>query len=495
MTDLESLPILALQNIFRFFDFAERQRFRRVSKKWKFTLETMRPQRDLCIYSHSYPFEEKWPFSNEEIACQEMIYCDPSDSSDIHKVLAFIGDLERLYLYWVHKPTKFFLWSLPLLNKLKVLIIHDHYSCFFGDEKLELQLLSSSSLEKLSITFTKPTGIQLDLETPSLHSLIVWESPLDSRFRFCYPLSIRYLQCVDFKSILGVCKNLQELVCQQISFPFDLNEYQSLRKVNIYPLIDDEHDTLTRLTEQRDRLHRESLQILVSGFNCARIYYRHVDSMMLLDKDNLEKLAANQSKLIEPIPWGCYLWFKPLYENFGKITKELPKIFSKIQTVEMGPEDHKLVESKASDVVNFLADIKVAELILEECNFKREFFELLPAVKSIKKLNITERSLASEDYALITKLKNLNQILVESEKISIDFVRKCLDLRFFEFLSFRSTMFDYFHIRMNLDRLGYRYRLSSNFHSFGGSTDFKTRDQLMEVLSQGNYCQQISFWI
>ena len=405
MADLESLPVLALQGIFQFLGLAERLRFRRVSKKWKFAVETMRPQRDLCIYQHSYPFEEKWAFSNEEVTCEDMLYCNLTGSDNVRsKVMPFIEELQRLYLYWTGESSRFFLRNLPFLNKLKVLVMRSEYSSdfWFLFKSRELEL-SSKSLEKLSITFTDPTGMQLHLDTPSLHSLVLWDRPARDpvNYRFRYPLEVRYLQCMDFNLMLGVFKNLQELVCWQISFPFDLNEYRLLRKVNIYPLLEDEHDTLNRLTEQRDRLHRKNLQILVSGFDCTCLHHYAIGSQMLLDKENLEKLAANRSKLIEPIPWDCYLWFEPLYEVFGKIRKDLRKIFSRIQSIEMGVTYSRPEGLEESDVVNFLTETKVAELILEDYNFKREFYELLPAVQSIKELRIEERSLTNEDYVHI----------------------------------------------------------------------------------------------
>ena len=498
MADFESLPILALQNIFHFFSLAERQRLRRISKKSKLAVETMRPQRDLCIYRHSYPFEEKWAFSNEKIASEDMLYCNLSDRS---KLIPFIGDLERLYLFWVRESSRFFLQDLPLLNKLKVLIIREQYSCLSGYEKLEL--LSSSSLEKLSITFANPTGTRLDLDTPSLHSLVVWEDPVHSNYcyHFRYPLSIRYLQCVEFNSMLAVCRNLQELICQQISFPFDLKEYQSLQKVNIYPLLDDEHDSLNRLIEQRDRLHRESLQILVSGFDCTRIYYIPISPEMLLDEDNLKVLTVNRSRLIEPIPWDCYLWFEPLYENFRKTPKDLAKIFSRIQTVDMETSDQKLVGLEASDVVNFLAETKVAELILKDYNFQREFYELLPAVQSIKRLRITERSLASEDYAHIAELKNLSFISIESEKLSIEFVRKFLNLRFFEQLNFNNRFFPK-SIKKGIDLSIFKERecyalnlnaISSKYYYGSSKSIFEKPDRLIEAVVGLESDNQVNF--
>ena len=484
MAGLESPPILALQSIFRFLDLAERQRLRRVSKKWKFAVETMRPQRDLCIYSHSYPFEEKWSFSNEEIACEDKIYSNPSDNSSRHKVLPFMKSLERLYLYWVHESLRFFLWNLPLLNKLKVLIIRDQF--FFRDVYKHFKLLSSRSLEKLSITFTGRTGVKLELDTPSLHSLVVWENRYHFDCRFRYPLKIQYLQCVDFNSMLCVCKNVEELVCQKISFPFDLNEFEFLQKVNIYPLQRDRHDTLNRLTEQRDRLHRESLQILVSGFDCCRIYYRNVDPQILLDDYyNLKVLAVNQSKLIEPIPWNCFFQFEPLYEVFGKKPKDLLKIFARIQRVEMGTEDQKLVGLKASDVVNFLVEIKVAELNLEDYYFKREreFYELLPAVRSIKELRIAQRSLDCQDYANIAKLNNLNRIKICSQKLSIEFVRKCLNLKFFERFWFKSEGWrTEFNIEIFYESDGKWYKLEGRFETVEKfvETEFNKIDELIE---------------
>ena len=503
------MPILALQNIFRFLDLADRQRLRRVSKKWKFVLETMRPQRDLCIYSHSYPFEEKWTFSNEKIACEDMLYyCDPCDSSSSHKLMPFMEELERLYLYWTGESSRFFLRNLPLLNKLKVLIVRYQYShqfCFFSENDT-LEQLSSKSLEKLSITFTEPTDTQLDLDTPNLQSLVVSRRrvhlSLNSiNYRFRYPLSIRYLQCIVFNSMLSVCKNVQELVCKQISFPFDLNKYRSLRKVNIYPLLDDRYDTLNRLTEQRDRLHRENLQILVFGFDCTHLYHCNIDSQMLLDKDNLEILAANRSKLIEPIPWRCFFDFEPLYEVFGRIRKDLPKIFSKIRTIEIGLLEPML---EVSDVVNFLAETNVTELILEKCNFKKEFYEQLPTVKSIKKLNITERSLDSQDYSYMAKLEHLNSATIGSLKLSKEFVHKFVNSKFFNFLNFQHSSSEmWFYLSINKLK-GKRYHLMSNstvYRDPRGETKkniefyVEDSDQIKEDLLRLEYDHDITFLI
>lgn len=449
MSDLEiHLPVLVLREILRYFSLSERIRFRRISKAWKFAVGTIEPQRDLCVYTYEYPYPVKWPFSNEEVACEQMLYCD-YDHYNPQKFIAFkcklvpfLQELKRIFLYNVHRPHAL-LEHLSLFTKLEVLAVQAEEPY----EMRKLQTIRSTSLEKISLTFKVASKVYLELDTPNLSSLILWgdkartlaEDHVPS-VRFRYPLKLKHLECITFDRTYEPCKNLETIVCQlwhtfeQLwaeidDQSFGLKGFESLKMINIFPA--DRSDPEVRLRAERDRLGRENLKIYAHGSDRIRIYYDACSYYKPLP-GCLRMLTKNRSEFIGSCPWEMEFDFAALYRFFRCSLRDLHAIFRRIVKITIGPKS-KSVEFEASNVINFLKEINPSELVVGY-SFKREFYEQLPMIQSIKELQLDE-PFGEIDYASVLKLKNLLRIQIFAATLPIEFVWKCFKrLKYFQAL-------------------------------------------------------------
>lgn len=187
---MDDLPVVVLREIFNFLSISQKLRMKSV-------LETMRHQKRVCIYSIGYPYGESWCFSN---VCTN--------------------------LYQIGEKVDAFLEEVSSLTKLKVLMIDDH--------TIKLRKLSSSSLEKFSLKCYYSDHIELD--TPNLFSFTFWEQ-CDSRRQLVdlhFPLKVKYLECFDFNTNLSRLRNLATLICQKITCDFNLEDFKSLTRLELF---------------------------------------------------------------------------------------------------------------------------------------------------------------------------------------------------------------------------------------------------------------------
>ena len=57
------LPVLVLREIFSFLGICDKVSARLAYKQWKFLIDAMRPQRNVCIHFNAHPYKEKLCFS------------------------------------------------------------------------------------------------------------------------------------------------------------------------------------------------------------------------------------------------------------------------------------------------------------------------------------------------------------------------------------------------------------------------------------------------
>ena len=237
-------------------------------KKWKFVIETMiAKQANVCIHSKVYPYKEKWCFSEAPVAEEDMLYvkyvCPPSRQFDFK--IPFFEHLHKVYLCEIGENVDCFLEEVKLLANLKVLMIHE--------EQIKCRTLSSASLERLSVKCSDFGPIKLD--TPMLSCFVLWnnfkrfeqfETVSNRLVDIQFPLKIKRLECFRFDLNLNRLKNLETLVCRVITFEFQLNDFKSLVRLEIFPRTERELPVIRRIQDDRERLNRTDLELIVSGF-------------------------------------------------------------------------------------------------------------------------------------------------------------------------------------------------------------------------------------
>ena len=202
---MDDLPVLVLQEIFSFLNIQEKLRVRSVCRQFKFIVETVNHQRNLCLYSTGYPYNQRWCFSKQKVMEEDMLYLqleiDLDNSRKFDLQIEFLRNLQMLYLHRVGPKIDYFLEQVNCLCKLKVLMI--------DGSRIKLEKLSSSCLEKLSL---RNCGFRLiELDTPNLTSFVLWNDEGAIEFAvFRFPLKVKHLECFQFdSSVLMGLKNLE----------------------------------------------------------------------------------------------------------------------------------------------------------------------------------------------------------------------------------------------------------------------------------------------
>lgn len=259
------------------------------------------------------------------------MFSHPEKFTNFKTRIELFENLRKLCLF--NTEMSEFLQDLPLLKKLTVLMIPNYYHFQESGHRIEFK---SSSLKKLSFKYTtyeRQTIDSIDFNTPNLTylSLIFWGArgfPVDS-VKFSFPLKIKHLECIEFRSDMNELNSLESLNCQQIVCPFKLDDFKSLQKLELFPKKDDELDYINELIRQKERLGRKSLEILVCGFKDIVISFRAGSHSFITVNDHfLDHVTKNPASFVGRIPWSLNLDSKHFVDElFEERLKELPKNF------------------------------------------------------------------------------------------------------------------------------------------------------------------------
>ena len=424
---MADLPIVVLREIFDFLTIPERLRVRSTCKTWKFVIETFKSPKSLCIYSTSYPYNEKWCFSNEKVAENEMFYL--KYHYEAHRrfslQMRFFRNLERVYLYSTKEKADLFLAEVHQLTQLKVLMIEGN---------VQFKTLRSSSIEKLSLR-TIYHSIELELETPNLNSIVMQSmlSKNDPLVIFRFPSKVKHLECLRFNEKLSQLKNLETLVCQEITFDFQLSEFESLKRLEIWPT-DHQLPMVVRIQQERNRLKRNDLELIVSGFREELISCERDRSCLNVTTAYLQQMERNRTKLVGPAPWCASLDIDTFIRHPDRFTDELFEHFPNVIYTHgysirrlMYNQPHNRTEDQGtfeSRLIEILQKIKPRELELIGLDLTERFFDQIASLESIKRLTL-EISLKNFNFHCLLSLRNLEFLRihrVQTEIFSIDFL-------------------------------------------------------------------------
>ena len=424
---MDDLPVLILKEILDFLSIQEKFRLKLICKKFKFIVETFCTQQNVCIYTHDYPYGQSWCWPDQRIADEDIIHLkfDLKTSRPFDLRTEFFRNLQKVCLYKIGEKIDQFLEEVHLLSKLKVLIVNE-------SGKIKLRTLSSSSLEKLSLGCATPDYLELD--TPNLSSVTFWVDYSQIVFRF--PLMVKHLECNTFQPKLSRLKNLKTLICQKITSDFMLNDFKSLTRLEVFPLNADDLQVVRQIFDQRKQLDRDRPEMFICGFNeqlptCGKIY----ESILGfpgnlgyggLQPEFIEYAVQNYSKLLGTIPWYFDLDIHTLLKYGNLIPRDFfEKFQSNLILYIRLFRDLKITESEQRVLIEHIKRSNVRLLSIEhlDMSLKREFYEQLSSVQSLKKLWIGPH-LENVEFDHFLKLKNLRDFQIISAKIPIQFVSK-----------------------------------------------------------------------
>ena len=336
--------------------------------------------------------------------------------------MEFFRNLQKVCLDAFEEKVNQFLEEVHLLSKLKVLMV-------YGSYKITLRTLSSSSLEKLSLSGDLHTPVHLELNTPNLSSVTFLMDYRQIDFRF--PLKVKHFECyASFNPYLSRLKNLETLICQKITSDFKLKDFKSLIRLEVFPYNEDELQVVRQILDQRKRLERDRPEMFICGFKeqlptCGKIFEPFLDIPNGLQPEYIEYVVQNYSNLVGTIPWCFHFDIRNLFKCGNLIPRDF---FQKLPIGEISykaREVLKITESEQRVLVEHIKRSSPSVLLIQrlDLSLKREFYEQLSSVQSLKFLWIGPH-LENVEFEHFLKLKYLRNIWIRSERIPIQFVSK-----------------------------------------------------------------------
>ena len=430
---MEDLPVVVLKVVFDFLSIREKFAMKLTCKKWKFVADTMCRQQNVCIYSIKCPYNERWCFSEQKVAEEDMIYIKFNHTSErkFDLKLDFFKNLQKLYLYSIGEKINEFLLELNQLTKLEVLMIDDYVV-----EEPKLRKLSSTSLQKLSIRDINCQGMELD--TPNLSALVLYcNRRKHTHVLIRFPLKIKHLECKEFTLRLSSLKNLETLACYAITFDLKLRDYKRLAKLEIFPINEDELQFVRSLQEERTRLGRDALEIIVSGFKERPVIFDHGPFLPANGSRHYQLTPA----FLEHVAQNDFVGRVPLRSNMSPLTllkygPSIPRDFFDRLAIDhitidsyRERDQSKLTKKEQSNLIELIKQIQPEALRLPYFNVDCEFYEQISCVQSIKYLvtrNVRKPGSEKVEFDHFKKLRNLVtwQMNVYGERIPLDVLSK-----------------------------------------------------------------------
>lgn len=423
---MADLPLVVLAKIFDFLSIPERLRMRQICKQWKFVIDDFNPIQSVCIVYSEFPCNERWCFSNQIVSGNEVHYLKRGlNDRSIDLRMQFFRNLQKVYLFYTEENVNMFLKEINQLTRLKVLMVEE--------SKIGLRTLESTSLEKLSLYCHGLDSIELN--TPNLTSLVLRNSK-KRPVTFVFPLSIEHLKCVSLTSDMSQLKNLKTLVCDEITFDFRLSDFKCLTKLEIWP---DERqlEVVEQIREQRNRLERTALQLVVSGFeglkklvSCER--GEHNDYQRLTT-GYLKQIERYRSNFVGCSAWRAKLEVNTLLQNLDRIPNELFEHFPGVDLIDPPFEQHA-PDTLQENATRLMEIIKMSNTRYWCFRQDIQFLHQLARVESLKHLGIRAKRIKNFEFSCLFNLKNLQTILIGAESIPVEFI--CNAVRQLRFLSY-----------------------------------------------------------
>ena len=373
---MADLPEIVLSEIFDFLSLPERLRVRLTCKKWNFVFETFGRLQNLCLYSTDYPYNERWCCSDQIVAKHDMLHLkygsEGSQRFDLTNEL--FRNLQKVYLHEIGENIDRLLAQVNCLTRLKVLVLNDR--------RIQTRALRSSSLERLSLKCNEFEHFELD--TPNLSALVLarrsgWfvsRRRGEQAIEFCFPWTVKYLQCGAFNLNLSRLSNLQTLVCKEITFDFQLNDFKALTRLEIWPAQQSQLQMVRRIEEQRTGLKRSDLELLVSGFKEQFVFCEFRGDTIVMRETYLKRIESDRCNFVGTAPWKMEIELGSLIKYAGRIPSELFEHFAGCRRLLESYDRLKENEFSLSDLIELMKRSKATYWCFSErCwNLSQEFY-------------------------------------------------------------------------------------------------------------------------
>ena len=408
---LLDLPELVLREILSHLNVQEKCRLRAVCKHLQEYVDLSLQY--LILYDFRSPLGHRWP-SGERIQENEMARITTNENFN---VLTFenrvFKNVKKLYLHQI-KYARRLLYSLHHLKKLEVLSLHSCYDSCRSFVQLSLRL---PNLKVISLRDTR-FAENLNLHTPKLEKFY---NRLCKYFkvRFKHPETLRFVESFYLNFGRGLV-NLEELHCAKLSRSFDLNDYPNLKRLNIIASQASLPDA-ERVIEQRRRLNRFDLEILICGFRGSRITLKEdpihfLQWFKFANTENLREFCGNYPKLVGRIPFNLEITYNELLEYFDPVPGDFFSKFSNIFHVIVAKEVTSSFDEQ--NLISFLRKSNVWCLTIAAL-FSQQLYDRLPSIKTITFLTIKKFSLQTS-LNFLGDFKNLESISLYQSKISVN---------------------------------------------------------------------------
>lgn len=418
---MDDLPLEVYQLIFDYLDIGDLFELRCVSTKFKYIVSEFRARElvfltrdelDLFKYNNyglNTDRKFNWFYINKPVDHKHLM--NGSKLFVLSHPLFNVQYLRRLKIYTfeshVHKITST---DINRLAYLEVLEINLNSIDFSNHDKVTLRL------PNLSVLYLSrpPSACTVEIDTPNLKALSY--SPADS-IRFTHPSSIEHLRLYSYESdSIASFENLNCLeLCRYNKLSEDLSTFnRNLNEIKLHfnnSSYGGRLEPVTNFVQNQDhlKLYYAGVRLLhFDEFKCfQKIYkvYRNSPSELLsLYIDNYASADCN-------LFWIVDVDYSLLVGRISKIEDDFFDKFNNIRTIRVTKQ-----VSDADHLMKFISRCyNLMNLMLENASLGQHFFDELPSISSLDRLEIGGKQQVELNFEFIMKMFNLKEFRTDQQ--------------------------------------------------------------------------------
>ena len=433
---MDNLPELVLDEIFSYLSLKDKIKLSLICSSWRNKIIFKNLNQDLifCHFNNQpFPFNLKCSYSTNLIKYENSIQIKNFKFLQSSFTRIYFRNLKKLYIFNNEQ------FEIDIQN-LGVCVNYFNRLELLSLTKLRLKEKTTINLANLKVLILKYVTItnQLDLNTCNLQEMICWCDITRICFRF--PKKLIRLELknsnLEFSQEFKNLESLSYFVENGLIRNDLLSNLTRLRNLTVFsPFV--EHD-LKELERQKRKFKLNALQIYSFGFKDKFIYFPiNYHYIYLLDRFKLKELSQNYSQLNSAaIPFPVQIDFCSLIEFFETIPNDFFSKFSQIYQLNVAWNTNSLI-------LNYLPLIKFIEncgylrkLILNNCSFNQDFYDMLAVRSTIGQLEIKEfNELNIDNYHFLSRLVVFH-LKIHLNSLPIRLLTNALEnrnLKYFEF--------------------------------------------------------------
>ena len=466
--NFEQLPDLTLFKVFSFFNLAEKSQLKRVCKRWQFLLQTSELGRTLVVYGPKMGLSAKWLDFVKSIdpghLCRVIFDIKTERFMAGNQLLQnrLSDRIKKFYAVGLVQTMLIFS-ELVHLKQLEVLKIENctHYDDLDEDLVIDFPNLCFLSIKNsfldyaimphtvLNRCFNSASSSVCRIRAPNLVHCAIPNFSEDARVQLqCFQQlenfqELRYIRCDYFDAnVAKKVPNLETLICKRLELPFRLDELPKLKEIALFPFVQlakfevagvgrhvfNVETALQSLLEQKRRLSRFDLKILVNGFDESTEFFDlNEESWFFFGRitaegfhncftdSNANLIAQNYDKLVRSLPFRTRVNYTNVTRVFNsQIPANFFEKFPEIASVSIS--EHV---DRASDLFDFLEQCRNLQCLeLKNCRYDQQFFLHLPRFQSLWHLTIEEHT-GQIDFRFILQFGRLETFELHSDGMPI----------------------------------------------------------------------------